>query len=53
MFYMFKIMKSGLKFLGKTKIQNNKKNILYVTEDELNKISPEVITNLKDLGEIA
>lgn len=49
MFYMFKIMKSGLKFIDKVKTQDNRKNILYLTEDEIEKISPEVITNFKDM----
>lgn len=53
MFYMFKIMKTGLKFLDKVKTQDNRKNVLYLTEEELNKISPEVITNPKDMGGVA
>lgn len=45
MFYVFKIVKSGLKFMGYSKTQENEKNTIYITRDDLNKISPEIITN--------
>jgi len=49
MFYIFKITKSGLKYIGDSKIQEFKRNMLYLTKDEISKISPEVISNIKDL----
>lgn len=52
MYYMFKIVKSGLKFLGTSKADEGKKNVIYINQDDLKKISKEVITNLSRLREV-
>lgn len=49
MFFKFKIVKDGLKYLGTCNVADNKKNIIYMTEEDLNKISPEVITNFNSI----
>lgn len=49
MYYKFKLVKTGLKYLGTSDVAKNKKGILYVTADELDKLAPEVITNPKDM----
>ena len=40
MFYKFKITKTGLKFLGKTSTEKEKKGILYLTEQDIERLSP-------------
>lgn len=52
MFYKFKIVKDGLKFLGTSRISENKKNIIYISESDIGKISPEIITNPSSLKEV-
>lgn len=52
MFFKFKIVKDGLKFLGKANSQGLEKNIVYVSEADLDRLSPEVITNLNTLKEV-
>lgn len=51
-FYKFKLLKTGLKYLGTSEIEKNKKGILYVNEGDLDKLSIEVIINPKDMKEI-
>lgn len=49
MFYKFKLMKAGLKYIGTSDVAKNKKGILYVSEDELNQLAVDAITNIKDV----
>lgn len=49
---MFKIMKSGLKFIGTSNVQESKKNVFYATKEELTKISPETIINFNAIKEV-
>lgn len=53
MFYKFKIVKDGLKFLGTSRVSEEyKKNIIYISESDIGKISPEIITNPSSLKEV-
>ena len=52
MFYRMKIVKSGLRYLGISLVKKDEKGIIYLTEQELDKISPEVITNPKAIKEV-
>lgn len=52
MYYKFKLVKTGLKYLGTSDVAKNKKGILYVNEDELSQIAPDAITNIKALKDL-
>lgn len=52
MYYKFKLVKSGLKYLGVSSTSKNKKGILYVNDDELSKIAIDSITNISDIKDL-
>lgn len=52
MFYMFKITKTGLKYLGISPVEKKEKNILYATESDLGQIAIDSITNIKDIKDL-
>jgi len=52
MFYKMKIVKSGLRYLGLSLTKKDEKDIVYLTEQEMARIAPEVITNPKAMKEI-
>lgn len=52
MYYKFKLVKTGLKYLGTSDVAKNKKGILYVNEDELNQLAVDAITNIKDVKDL-
>lgn len=52
MYYKFKILKTGLRFLGISPVEKDKKDILYVNEKDLYKIAVDSITNIKDIKDL-
>lgn len=52
MFYKMKIVKAGLRYLGVSLTKKDEKGIIYLTEQEMARIAPEVITNPKAMKEI-
>ena len=52
MYYKFKLVKTGLKYLGTSEVAKNKKGILYVNEDELSQLAVDAITNIKDVKDM-
>lgn len=52
MYYKFRITAKGLDFINTSKVSRLSKGIIYLTKDELEKISPDSILNYKKLQEV-
>lgn len=52
MFYKFKIRDNGLEYIGTSSKQKEIPNIIFLTKDDINKLSPESIINFKSMKEV-